>query len=854
MKFLAAVLISALVMFNHITKAQTVYSNDFASSIADVSPSSPAISINNSDHLVVNASDVGAGYENIDVTFSTINISSNPIVKISVATDTDVDLRIDLVDVDGYSTNAASISKSVTSNNYTVFEYDFRGNFNQSWPTNEVVDASKIEKLVIFFNAGGPGFTGKVRINNLIIGDENGTSASLVKFFVNQVGYDTYGSKKALCSNCEVGSAFTIVDANQNVEFTGTVTTGSQVTGWGNTTWNVIDFSTLQTTGTFMVKSDGKNSPAFEIQDNALFDLSANGPITFFNGMRSVNSADYNLSFNGSRNDQVNVFGGWWDANGDPGKHMSHLSFANHFSPQQIPMVVWWMLKAQKISDFGANSNAVDSEIDWGLDYLIRNVDSDGYLYLAIFDDWGNNEASREICEWGAAGGNDSERSSNYQAAMREGAGVAIAALAFASKEGYSNSAQALSKAEQLYAHLKSAGDGYATKNLEYCNDHTENIIDIYCGLLATTELYKATNDTEYKTDAIAYVNRLLALQGSNGEVYSDENTKNRPFYHAADEGLPIVALSEFLTIDTSLETEIATFASNWITWFTTISYEVNNPFEYVRQYNKASVDGNLQAAKKSFFLPHSNETDYWWQGENARLASMATALLTAQKIVDDSFLYGNNATSALAVAQLDWILGKNPFGRCMMFGYGEENYPTYLNGVGNKKVNQIGGICNGITSDITNEEAPTFMPYDITDWQNWRWIEQWLPHDAWYLLAVSKIDELNPVNNEDCAGIPGGSAAYDKCGVCSGGSTGIPVDECLITGFTDLIKNSLRVYPNPVNSTCSISGEFTAWKLCNMMGQQLTTGSSFTIEMADLDKGVYLLVVDGQTLKVIKK
>jgi hypothetical protein len=52
-------------------------------------------------------------------------------------------------------------------------------------------------------------------------------------------------------------------------------------------------------------------------------------------------------------------------------------------------------------------------------------------------------------------------------------------------------------------------------------------------------------------------------------------------------------------------------------------------PGAYARQYVKA-VDGKRGA----FFVSHrSNETDSWWQGENARLASLATAALLGRRV-----------------------------------------------------------------------------------------------------------------------------------------------------------------------------------------------------------------------------
>ena len=58
-------------------------------------------------------------------------------------------------------------------------------------------------------------------------------------------------------------------------------------------------------------------------------------------------------------------------------------------------------------------------------------------------------------------------------------------------------------------------------------------------------------------------------------------------------------------------------------------------------------------------------------------------------------------------------------------------------------------------------------------------------------------MDELNPINNLDCANKPGGKASYDKCNVCSGGSTGIPVDDCLITGTNKkVLMQFIRLVP----------------------------------------------------------
>lgn len=697
------------------------------------------------NELKIGVTSAGPGYQNVSFTFSPVDLTNNPIVKILVKNASSFTFRMDLVDVNGKSTNASPVSKSVTvSSVYKLFTFDFTGRFNQSSPGVSTVDKTNISKVVLFFNAGGTAYTGTVYLDDLTVGDAVPYVPGSIR--VNQVGYEKAGFKSAILeattANLTV-TDFNIINASDSIVFSGALVKKGAVAGWTNRYFWEADFSAFQKEGTYRVKIDSKISYPFEIGASLLFAKTAFSIVDFFKGMRSTLNGDRSLSFNGTRNDFVDVYGGWRDATGDPGKHMSHLSYANYFNPQQIPFVTWSLLKSYQLcpSSFTLKSTALLEEAAWGNDYLLRNIDKLDYLYLAIFDDWGGAPATREICEWGQTG-SDAGRTANYKAAMREGAGIAIAALARGynmNLSGTSTPAQYLDGAKRLYAHLKSPGTGYATKNLEYCNDHSENIIDDYCGLLAAIELYKATNSPEYLTDASARVDNLLQRMHSDGWFQS--NTAGRPFYHAADEGMPLLALTEYMTIDQQKNAAIISALTKSLQWYFQISNEVVNPFKYVRQYGGAYVANVLQPSKKSFFLPHDNETGYWWQGENARLASMSCALLMAAKKINSSFSIGTDSVTAMAMSQLDWILGKNPFDVSMMTGFGVNTYAEYPNSSGG--TNLKGGICNGITAKDGAEENIDWMPYASNDWQNWRWIEQWLPHDAWFLLAISTIENI---------------------------------------------------------------------------------------------------------------
>ncbi len=91
-----------------------------------------------------------------------------------------------------------------------------------------------------------------------------------------------------------------------------------------------------------------------------------------------------------------------------------------------------------------------------------------------------------------------------------------------------------------------------------------------------------------------------------------------------------------------------------------------------------------------------------------------------------------------LAQDTLDWIMGCNPFDACMIEGYGYHNIQYFYEGRYDF-LNCPGGICNGITSGLHDEEGIEFVTRpteEVSD--NWRWAEQWIPHASWYLYAMA--------------------------------------------------------------------------------------------------------------------
>jgi hypothetical protein len=334
----------------------------------------------------------------------------------------------------------------------------------------------------------------------------------------------------------------------------------------------------------------------------------------------------------------------------------------------------------------------------------------------------------------GAAGMVETANSDlEYEVSYRSGGGIAIAALAMASAysvSGEFRSPDYLRAAEDAFDYLEK-------NNLKLTNDGKENIVDDYCALAAATELYRTTRTEKYKQAADRRAKSLMDRQISAGgyQNYWRADDGQRPFFHASDGGFPVVSLLYYSEIaDPAVKDQVLDTARKSLAFELAITSEVNNPFGYSREY----VQDKTGSRRTSFFFPHNSDAAPWWQGENARLASMAAAARLAElAFPQDPPL--RRQLEAFATNQLNWILGLNPFDSSMLNGVGHNN-PPYMYFDSWEFTNAPGGISNGITGGFRDDNGIDFLlPYRQTGADNdWRWGEQWLPHAAWYLLAAS--------------------------------------------------------------------------------------------------------------------
>src|SRR6202012_2726283 len=106
-----------------------------------------------------------------------------------------------------------------------------------------------------------------------------------------------------------------------------------------------------------------------------------------------------------------------------------------------------------------------------------------------------------------------------------------------------------------------------------------------------------------------------------------------RPFFHPTDAGLPVIALLEYAAIAMpEQQPAVRDTVRRSLAYELQVTGAVNNPFGYARQLVRMG-NGTVRTA---FFFPHDSEAAPWWQGENARLGSLAAAARLAAPLVAD--------------------------------------------------------------------------------------------------------------------------------------------------------------------------------------------------------------------------
>lgn len=233
--------------------------------------------------------------------------------------------------------------------------------------------------------------------------------------------------------------------------------------------------------------------------------------------------------------------------------------------------------------------------------------------------------------------------------------------------------------------------------------------------LLAAVELYRAVKDIRFQRKAESEAAFLIQKLNKNGSW---------PLWPLAvvDYGLPAASLAEF-----ALE-----FPGSDLNPYVLKALQKFMDFWNRRRALPFDIP---KWSEKEYFAPYF--PDKWYVGQNSMYLSLAWAGFLMAKVLPVDW----KKAWRLAYGCLDWVLGANPFGVCMMYKAGTihlKHYHHRYDCIPNGKDGLVpGAICNG----LIRQRFDLDKPYLDLKTKNWHTNEPWLPHDAYYLLALTALE-----------------------------------------------------------------------------------------------------------------
>jgi Glycosyl hydrolase family 9 len=279
--------------------------------------------------------------------------------------------------------------------------------------------------------------------------------------------------------------------------------------------------------------------------------------------------------------------------------------------------------------------------------------------------------------------------------------------------------------------------------------------LDVAWWCLAACELYRATNQAEYRQEALRLGRHLMARQATtyladqhevrgywteseNASADAAPGSAPIPYRNVVYPAMPAYALLELYHAfpdaadrpkwKDAVRMHLDDFV---IPMSERNAYHIIPSGLYVGKFSPETYRPLAGKLTYRYFLPVRKQS--WWLGINSHLENYA--LLAARfALLARNDAQGGKPYADLAYRQLEWVMGANPFGACLMTGEGMRNpYPH------SRFVGLIpGGIMNGIAGNAQDQpvldEAYAF---------DWRTNEYWSPHVAYYLWSVSTLENF---------------------------------------------------------------------------------------------------------------
>ncbi|MEI9970860.1 MAG: glycoside hydrolase family 9 protein [Ignavibacteriota bacterium] len=564
-------------------------------------------------------------------------------------------------------------------------------------------------------------------------------------------GYPSGAQKSALASDLQA-KTFELIDVKTGIP---ALTKNVSVVKSEIGTFQVMDFSEVQTPGVYIVRAGGRTTKPFPIGDDT-WKSSLWKAINFFYvercgfaipGVHDICHRDWALK-HGDK--QLMVNGGWHDA-GDLSQSLGNTAEAAYSMYSVAERM------QQRNEDPVLRARLIE-EANWGLDWLLKVTFHDGFRpSFSQMDRWTDGILGT-VDDFTAQASNNP--TSNLAAAATEAIAFRVLRNSDPVRAGY-----ALKQAQEDW--------GFAVAGMDNPNPGRggrggrRGVGTELAGhaIIAALDLWRDTGDRKYADKAIELSKIITESQQKaflpgftkplTGFFYTGtDKTEILRYQHPSHEEAAMVALTQLCDLFPDHQ--------DWIKWYSAVTLyseyfqkpmaQFSEPYGMLAnsiyrddEYLQVPESGGQRGAARESFrkqvLNGIKVGDHYY----ARLfpvwfefrGNNGTMLAENKAISAAAHLRGSLSLASMAERNLEWVVGRNPFVESQMWGEGYDYPPQYTAMSGDI----VGSLPVGIQSH-GDADAPYWPTENCHNWKEvWvhpvgRWI--WILND----LAGSPVVE----------------------------------------------------------------------------------------------------------------
>ncbi len=397
------------------------------------------------------------------------------------------------------------------------------------------------------------------------------------------------------------------------------------------------------------------------------------------------------------------VTGGYHDATGDWAVRM-----------WSMPHVVWALAR---YLEKHPHQEQVKEELNWALDWCLQMQAPDGSVYASIHPP--DDVSPINIRPWQDKMVREIEKNGSFEYTATYCAAMARASFVLGQQQD-PHSKQILSAAQAAFRAIR--------------NKNPQNTKDIGNRIWAATELYRVSADISLLLQARKDLPNLLHRQLTrgkvlDGDIYGDffadkENTSFSPqqwkVFHSIGIYMGLIEMRRLLDEESVVRKNIEGALERFIEGYLL-------PMSALSPYGQMAA-ALEQTQKGAFKVYQFSHPDAWIHDHGLHCDMLAMATIALELSED----FENPQLRMMAARQINWILGDNPLGYCMVTGLGQKHAPLIDSHTGTGHIK--GGIPNGIIGRGRNN-----LPVWGASWDS---REYWLPQNAYLISTLGLLEE----------------------------------------------------------------------------------------------------------------